>query len=163
LWAFKRKRKEPSGCVCTMSLALTLGKQKHRAISVSLMLALLSLEYYCCEQTPWPRQLFFLFFRWDRVSLCSPGCPGTHSVDQAGLKLRNPPASASWVLGLKACATTPGFSHAFLPSLLSHHSMPQFLHLNSYSNSWTHLISGLKHQESFINSFQHSNQKEPWS
>jgi hypothetical protein len=23
----------------------------------------------------------------DRVSLCSPGCPGTHSVDQAGLEL----------------------------------------------------------------------------
>ena len=40
----------------------------------------------------------FLFF-WDRVSLCSPGCPGTHSVDQPGLELRNPPASASWVLG----------------------------------------------------------------
>jgi hypothetical protein len=33
-------------------------------------------------------------------------CPGTHSVDQAGLKLRNPHASASQVLGLKACATT---------------------------------------------------------
>jgi hypothetical protein len=49
----------------------------------------------------------FLVFR-DRISLCSPGCPGTHSVDQAGLKLRNPPASASQVLGLKACATTPG-------------------------------------------------------
>jgi hypothetical protein len=47
---------------------------------------------------------FVLF--WDRVSLCSPGCPETHSVDQAGLKLRNPPASASQVLGLKACATT---------------------------------------------------------
>ena len=46
---------------------------------------------------------FFLSFL-DRVSLCSPGCPGTHSVDQSGL--RNPPASASWVLGLKACATT---------------------------------------------------------
>jgi hypothetical protein len=29
-------------------------------------------------------------------------------VDQAGLELRNPPASASPVLGLKACATTPG-------------------------------------------------------
>jgi hypothetical protein len=29
----------------------------------------------------------FLFFR-DRVSLCSPGCPGTHSVDQAGLELK---------------------------------------------------------------------------
>jgi hypothetical protein len=44
----------------------------------------------------------------DRVSLCSPGCPGTHIVDQAGLKLRNLPASVSQVLGLKVCATTPG-------------------------------------------------------
>jgi hypothetical protein len=50
---------------------------------------------------------FFLVFR-DRVSLCIPGCPGTHSVDQAGLELRNPPAPASRVLGLKACTTTPG-------------------------------------------------------
>jgi hypothetical protein len=53
--------------------------------------------------------LFFFFvvvvFQ-DRVSLCSPGCPGTHSVDQAGFELRNPPASAFLVLGLKACATT---------------------------------------------------------
>jgi hypothetical protein len=49
--------------------------------------------------------LFILVF-WDRVSLCSPGCPGTHSVDQAGLELRNPPAAASQVLGLKVCATT---------------------------------------------------------
>jgi hypothetical protein len=48
---------------------------------------------------------FFLVFR-DRVSLYSPGWPRTHFVDQAGLELRNPPASASWVLGLKACATT---------------------------------------------------------
>jgi hypothetical protein len=29
----------------------------------------------------------------DRVSLYSSGCPGTHFVDQAGLKLRNLPAS----------------------------------------------------------------------
>jgi hypothetical protein len=51
----------------------------------------------------------FLFFVFrDRVSLNSPGCPGTHFVDQAGLGLRNAPASASRVLGLKACATTPG-------------------------------------------------------
>jgi hypothetical protein len=48
----------------------------------------------------------FLFFQ-DRVSLYSPGCPGTHFVDQAGLELKNPPASASRVLGLKVCATTP--------------------------------------------------------
>jgi hypothetical protein len=52
---------------------------------------------------------FFLVFQ-DRVSLYSPGCPGTHFVDQAGLELRNTPASASAsrVLGLKAFATTPG-------------------------------------------------------
>jgi hypothetical protein len=51
----------------------------------------------------------FIYLFFDRVSLCSPGCPGTHSVGQAGLKLRNLPvsASASQVLGLKACATTP--------------------------------------------------------
>jgi hypothetical protein len=59
--------------------------------------------------------LFFvcLFFR-DRVSLCSSGCPGTHSVDQAGLELRNLPTSASQVLGLKACATTAWLSCPFL-------------------------------------------------
>jgi hypothetical protein len=47
-----------------------------------------------------------LFVFRDGVSLYIPGCPGTHFVDQAGLELRNPPASASQVLGLKACATT---------------------------------------------------------
>jgi hypothetical protein len=52
----------------------------------------------------------------DRVSLCSPGCPGAHSVDQAGLELRNPPASASRVLGLKACATMPGEGILSMPS-----------------------------------------------
>ena len=38
------------------------------------------------------------------------GCPGTHSVDQAGLELRNLPDSASQVLGLKACTTTARLS-----------------------------------------------------
>ncbi|GAB1303226.1 Ras-related GTP-binding protein B [Apodemus speciosus] len=39
---------------------------------------------------------------WDcgGVSLYSPGCPGTHSVDQADLQLRNPPASASQSAGI---------------------------------------------------------------
>jgi hypothetical protein len=49
--------------------------------------------------------LFILVYR-DRVSLYRPGYPGTHSVAQAGLELRNPPASVSQVLGLKAFATT---------------------------------------------------------
>jgi hypothetical protein len=47
------------------------------------------------------------------VSLCSHGCPGIHFVDQAGLKLRNPPASASQVLGLKVCATTARLMNVF--------------------------------------------------
>jgi hypothetical protein len=54
----------------------------------------------------------------DRVSLYSPGYPGTHFVDQAGLELRNPPASASQVLGLKVCATTPGIIVMFKVSEL---------------------------------------------
>ena len=47
-----------------------------------------------------------LFVLRQGFSVYSPGCPGTHSVDQTGLELRNPPAFASQVLGLKACATT---------------------------------------------------------
>jgi hypothetical protein len=54
---------------------------------------------------------FFLVFQ-DRVSLCSPGCPGTHFVDHAGLKLRNPPASVSQVLGLM-----PGWHKLLIPAL----------------------------------------------
>jgi hypothetical protein len=50
----------------------------------------------------------FFFF-----PLCSPGCPGTHSVDQVGLELRNLPASASRVLGSKACATMASSGSAF--------------------------------------------------
>jgi hypothetical protein len=57
----------------------------------------------------WPTYFFVLFFVFrDGVPLCSLGCPGIHFVDQAGLELRNPPASASQVLGLKVCATMPG-------------------------------------------------------
>jgi hypothetical protein len=41
----------------------------------------------------------YLFIYLDRVFLYSPGCPGIHYVDQAGLELRYIPASASWVLG----------------------------------------------------------------
>ena len=44
-----------------------------------------------------------MFFFQDRVSLCNPGWPRTCSVEQAGLELRDPPASASLILRLKAC------------------------------------------------------------
>jgi hypothetical protein len=63
-----------------------------------------------CQQAPWPVEYSPPTPNpLDRVSLCSPDCPGTHSIYQAGLELRNPPASASRVLGLKACTTTPDY------------------------------------------------------
>jgi hypothetical protein len=71
--------------------------------------------------------VFFLVFR-DRVSLYSPGCPGTHFVDQAGFELRDPPASASRVLGLKACTTKPGWFAHFLKDLFIY-----LLHVRGYS------------------------------
>jgi hypothetical protein len=82
-----------------LSAAANLKKIYHMIISLDAEKAFdkIQLHFLVC-----------LFVFRDRVSLCSPGCPGTHFVDQAGLKLRNPPASASRVLGLKACATTPG-------------------------------------------------------
>ena len=49
----------------------------------------------------------FLFFKTGFLSMCSPGCPGTHFVDQADLELRNLPASAFKVLRLKMCAPPP--------------------------------------------------------
>jgi hypothetical protein len=53
--------------------------------------------------------LFVCLFVFSRQGFSySSGCSGTHFVDQAGLELRNPPASASQALGLKAWATTPG-------------------------------------------------------
>jgi hypothetical protein len=50
----------------------------------------------------------------DRISLCSPGCPETYSVDQAGLDLRNPAFAACQVTfvfsiiilaGIRKCLT----------------------------------------------------------
>lgn len=51
--------------------------------------------------------VFILFYFFRQVSLlCSSGYPGTHCVDQADLRIMDPPASAAWVLGLKVCACT---------------------------------------------------------
>jgi hypothetical protein len=74
------------------------------------------------ELTPLPslnlrqESFFFFFFFWDRVSLCSPGCPGTHSVAQAGLELRNPPASASRFTELPQAGTELIMWSSFLGS-----------------------------------------------
>lgn len=57
------------------------------------------------------RLFFKLLFIENRISLCSPGRSGTHSVDQASLKLSDLPASTSHVLGLK------GVHHHYLAFL----------------------------------------------
>lgn len=49
---------------------------------------------------------FVLFSFGNRVSLCLPGCPGSLAIDQASLKLRHLPVSASWWLGFKSGTTT---------------------------------------------------------
>jgi hypothetical protein len=60
-------------------------------------MATCELTYGCWELNPSPLEeqpvpFFFWFLVFgDRVSLYSPGCLGTHFVDQAGLKLKNLP------------------------------------------------------------------------
>jgi hypothetical protein len=39
--------------------------------------------------------LFYFNVLRDRLSLCSPGCPGTYSIDQAGLELTEHPSASS--------------------------------------------------------------------
>jgi hypothetical protein len=51
--------------------------------------------------------LFFVFFKTGFLYVALAVLELT-LVDQAGLELRNPPASASQVLDLKVCAITPG-------------------------------------------------------
>ena len=45
----------------------------------------------------------------DNVSLSSPDCPGTHSLDKVDLELRDPPASAS-MMGRKSLS---GYTSCF--------------------------------------------------
>lgn len=78
-----------------------------------------------------PFCLFVLIFR-DRVSLCSLGYPGSLSVDQVGLELKNLPASAPQALGLKTCATTAQGPYDFLHNVQSyqqHHKQISGYHL----------------------------------
>jgi hypothetical protein len=79
---------------------ILIQESKLRFYTICLGKGICALFWFC----------FWFFFFQDRVSLCSPGCPGIHFVDQAGLELRNLPAS---VLGLKVCTTTPGCICAF--------------------------------------------------
>jgi hypothetical protein len=61
---------------------------------------------FLCRKTYHIAILFFCpwFFETSFLCVALAVLDETHSVDQAGLELKNPPASASQVLGLKACA-----------------------------------------------------------
>jgi hypothetical protein len=58
-----------------------------------------------------------IFFFRDKVSLYSPGCPGTHFVDQAGLELSLPLPPE---LGLKVCTSMPGMRYFYILLLYNH-------------------------------------------
>ena len=65
----------------------------------------------------------------DKVSLCIPGCLGTHStVDQAGLELRDPHASASWGAEIKSIHHRTCLSTLFIETgFLDEHEAPWFI------------------------------------
>ena len=58
--------------------------------------------------------IHFHFLFWDRFSLCSSAWPESQYVDQTDFEFRNLPASASQMLGLKACITTHRHLHFLL-------------------------------------------------
>jgi hypothetical protein len=70
-------------------------------------------------------------------SLSNYGPPGTHSVDQGGIELRNLPASASRMLGRKVCATIQGF---IIPHIHCHVATLQ-------SPGITHVNKGLRMEQ----------------
>jgi hypothetical protein len=83
-------------------------------------------------------QYLACLIQWgDGVPLHSPGCLGTHFVNQAGLKnQRTPPASASHMLGFQVCAIRPVLliflrssvicSAAWVPAVLDFYSVKGF-------------------------------------
>jgi hypothetical protein len=52
--------------------------------------------WYSCMYIPSLLPLPLPPFFWDRVSLYCLGCPQTHSIDQIGLKFRDPLPPESW-------------------------------------------------------------------
>ena len=77
--------------------------------------------------------------------MCSLGYPGAHSVDQADLELRNPPASASQALGLKVCATTarPKKNFELRAGELAQPGMVSGAKPEDLSSiPWTHVVEG---------------------
>jgi hypothetical protein len=69
--------------------------------------------------------LFFCLSFQDRVFLYSPGCPGTHFVDQSGPELRNLPALPPECMTVVLCFLLEG-KKWFKLYLLDLHLLIQF-------------------------------------
>lgn len=85
------------------------------------------------------------FFFFETEFYCPSGWPGTLYVDHAGLELTDMPAfsSASQVLGLTVCITTPGF---FTLTLLS----KQKAHLFTGCGSWGQTGGKFRRQQELL-------------
>jgi hypothetical protein len=95
-----------------------LSKEKKPILYYALIIHFKLCQPLGASLSNWKKITQPFFFSQDRVSLYSSGCPETHSVDQAGLELRYPPASASQLLGLKACVTTAQQHTAIINSFI---------------------------------------------
>lgn len=86
-------------------------KQTKLSLHTFLTVEWIQMVHFCIEKKIishfFPTFYLFCFVSWGRV-LCSPGYPGPHVVDQAGLKLRSCTC---------LCITTPALS---LLSILKH-------------------------------------------
>lgn len=91
---FKAKEYKCPNSSCTSLQRPVFGVWSWSSLIEDRLLTQLLLLLFC---------LFVILFE-TRFPLCIHGCPGTHSIDWAGLELRELPASASWLLELKAYA-----------------------------------------------------------
>ena len=103
----KEKRNTNTNASILLSLLLSLSSCLSVSVSVFLCVSLsLCLSVSLSVSLSLLLSYFFLVVFRDRFSVCSPSCPGIHSVDHAGLVLRNLPTSAFQMLGLQACDTS---------------------------------------------------------
>lgn len=97
--------------------------EKNRAMNWCLQIIFWELVLWkqCAFIDFLPFVVVFVFFSFfiDWVSLCRTGYPGTCSVDHNGLKLRELPASAFQILGLRACSSIALLSTTLLIILIS--------------------------------------------
>ena len=126
-----------------MSCHVETGNQTRRAVDALNSWAISPALPYVLPTTCFVLFCFVCAFFWrsrDRISLCIPACPGTHSVELAGFRLRDLPASASWELGIESFLTES--SHIVGPTglelalSLCRSCWPQTHRYPSASSSW---------------------------